>query len=60
MSLTKSWYTIEEATSKFGVSAKQLQKWVDSGVVRTEGGKGKLILFNGDDIGQELGLISSV
>lgn len=60
MTLTNNWYTIEEAASKFGVSTQQLQAWVDNGVIRFEGDKDKVILLNGDDIGQELHLIPSV
>jgi len=60
MSLTKNWYTIDEASSKFGVSTKQLQTWVDNGVVRTEGGMAKEILLNGNDIELELHLVPSV
>jgi predicted site-specific integrase-resolvase len=60
MSLTKSWYTIDEAASKFGVSIKQLQIWMDNGVVRTEEGKGKATLLNGNDIELELHLVPSV
>jgi predicted site-specific integrase-resolvase len=60
MTLTNNWYTIEEAASKFGVSTQQLQEWVDNGVIRFEGDKDKVILLNGDDIGQELHLIPSV
>jgi len=60
MSLTKNWYTIDEAASKYGVSTKELLEWVDRGLVRTEGDKGKVALLNSDDIEQELGLIPSV
>lgn len=60
MSLTKSWYTIDEAASKYGLSTKQLQKWVEDGLVRTEGVKGKMPLLNGDDIELELRLVPSV
>jgi len=60
MSLTKSWYTIEEATSKYGLSTKQLQIWVEDGFVRTEGANGKVTLLNGNDIELELQLIPSV
>lgn len=61
MSLTKSWYTFDEAASKYGLSAKQLQKWVEDGLVRTEEGKGnKVTLLNGDDIELELQLVPSV
>lgn len=60
MSLTKSWYTIDEATSKFGLSTKQLQIWVEDGLVRTEGVNGKVTLLNGNDIELELQLVPSV
>ncbi|MDD2309949.1 MAG: MerR family transcriptional regulator [Desulfuromonadaceae bacterium] len=60
MSLTKSWYTFDEAASKFGVSTKQLQIWVDNGVVRTEDGKSKITMLNGNDIELELHLVPSV
>jgi predicted site-specific integrase-resolvase len=59
MSLTKTWYTIDEAVSKYGLSTKQIQKWIDEGLVRTEEGNGKVTLINGDDIELELGLIPS-
>lgn len=60
MSLTKNWYTIDEAASKYGLSTNQLQKWVDDGLIRTEEGKGKECLLNSDDIELELQLIPSV
>jgi len=60
MSLTKSWYTIDEATSKFGVSSHQLQTWVNEGLVRTENGAGGVMLLNGYDIEQELHLVPSL
>lgn len=60
MSLTKSWYTYDEAMSKFGLSNKQLLKWVDLGLVRTELAAGKVVLLNGDDIEQELKMVPSV
>ena len=60
MSLTKSWYTIDEAASKYGLSIKQLQKWVEDGLVRTEGENGKVTFLNGDDIELELHLVPSV
>jgi len=60
MSLTKNWYTIDEAASKYGVSTVQLLQWVDLGLVRTEGEKGDVALLNSDDIEQELNLITSV
>ena len=60
MSLTKSWYTIEEAASKYGLSTRQLQKWVEDGLIRTEEGKGEVTMLNGNDIELELRLVPSV
>lgn len=60
MSLTKSWYTVDEAASKFGVSTKDLLHWAELGIVRTEEVKGSGFLLNGDDIEMKLNLIPSV
>lgn len=60
MSLSKNWYTIDEAASKYGLSSHQLQQWLESGLIRSEEGKGKVTLLNSDDIEQELGLVPSV
>jgi len=60
MSLTNSWYTIDEAASKFGLSTEHLQEWVDNGLVRTEGNNGRVILLNNDDIERQLKMSPSV
>jgi excisionase family DNA binding protein len=60
MSLIKTWYTVDEAAAKFGVPTKQLLAWVENGVLRSEGDKGKAVLLNGDDIERELNLSPSV
>ena len=60
MSLTKSWYTLEEAASKYGLSTDELQKMVDGGLVRTEEAKGKETLLNSDDIEQQLNMVPSL
>ena len=60
MSLTKNWYTIEEASSKYGITANQILHWVDRGLVRTEGEDGKINLVNCNDIELKLGLVPSV
>lgn len=59
MSLMKSWYTIDEVESKYGVDAHKLQEWVENGLIRTEENDG-VIMFNGDDIEQELEMVPSV
>jgi transposase-like protein len=59
MSLTNNWYTVDEAASKFGVPPSLLLKWVEDGLVRSEG-RGKKLLLDGNDIAQELNLIPSL
>lgn len=60
MSLTRNWYTCDEAAAKYGVSTKQLQKWVEDGLVRTEADDGGVTLLNSNDIELELRLVPSV
>ncbi len=50
MTLVKSWSTPEEAESKYGVSKKEILKWVEDGVVRCEHRDGKVIRINVDDL----------
>ena len=60
MSLTKTWYTVDDAASKYGVSVNQLLHWAELGLVRTEEDKGMVTMLNGDDIERELNLTPSV
>jgi len=50
MSLAKTWYTPDEAASKFGVPKALVIKWVDEGIVRCEQQGTKLVVVNGDDL----------
>ncbi|HTP67154.1 MAG TPA: MerR family transcriptional regulator [Geobacteraceae bacterium] len=50
MSYVKTWYTPEEAESKFGVKLAVILKWVDEGTVRAEMEGKKVVRVNGDDI----------
>lgn len=60
MSLSKSWYTVDEAASRYGVSVPRLLGWVEDGLVRSEGDADRVTLVNGDDIELELNLTPSV
>jgi hypothetical protein len=50
MSLAKTWYTVEEAESKFGVPKNLILQWVEDGLVRTEQDDGKVVTVNVDDL----------
>ncbi len=50
MSLAKTWYTPEEAESKFGVPRALILTWVEEGLVRCEQKGGKVLSVNGDDL----------
>jgi len=50
MPLGKSWYTVEEATEKFGVAREQILMWVTQAAIRTEDADGTVVRVNGDDL----------
>lgn len=50
MSLAKTWFGLDEAESKFGVSKAMILKWVDEGMVRSEQRDGRVLTVNGDDL----------
>jgi hypothetical protein len=50
MSLVKSWYTVEEAESKFGVPRARILEWVDEGLVRCEQQDRHVTVINADDL----------
>ena len=55
MSYVKTWYTLEEAESKFGLSREQILEWVEEGLVRSEQDGKKVVLVNGDDLELKIG-----
>jgi excisionase family DNA binding protein len=54
MSLVKTWYTVEEATEKFGVEKGRILEWVEQGMVRTEDAKRAVVRINADDLDLKL------
>lgn len=50
MALIKTWYTPEEAESKFGVKKAMILNWVEEGLVRCEREGGKVARVNIDDV----------
>jgi predicted site-specific integrase-resolvase len=50
LSYIKTWYTLAEAESKFGVTTELILKWVDDGLVRCETEKGTVARINADDL----------
>jgi len=50
MSLTKTWYTIDEVMDKFGLERRMITKWIDDGIVRTERTDTGIERINIDDI----------
>lgn len=54
MALMKTWYTPQEAQSKYGVEYGRLMQWVEEGLVRCEREHGKVLRVNVDDLKLEL------
>lgn len=55
MSLAKTWYTLEEASSKFGVRSSLIMEWVEEGLVRSEQEGKDIVRINGDDLELKVG-----
>jgi hypothetical protein len=50
MALYKTWYSPEDAASKFGISQEKILEWVDQGVLRYEKEGDAVTLVNVDDL----------
>lgn len=55
MLLEKSWFTLDEAESKFGVERKLILEWVKEGIVRCETEGETVVRVNADDVELKLG-----
>ena len=55
MLLEKSWFTLEEAESKFGVEKALILEWVAEGIVRCEMEREEVVRVNADDLELKLG-----
>ncbi len=55
MSFVKTWYSLDEAESKFGVRRSLILEWVEEGTVRCEEEGKKVVRVNGDDIELKIG-----
>lgn len=50
MTLTKSWYSLEEAVEKFGLERREIEGWVEDGLLRAETEGKKVISVHADDL----------
>jgi predicted site-specific integrase-resolvase len=50
MSVGKTWFTLEEAQNKYGISHSLLLEWVSEGLVRAEREEGHIVRVNVDDL----------
>jgi hypothetical protein len=50
MSLGKTWYTLGEASAKFGLDSSLILKWAEDGGVRTEQPDTRMMQVNIDDL----------
>ncbi len=50
MSLVKTWYSMADATDKFGLQMSELVAWVEEGLVRAEREGERVVRVNIDDV----------
>ena len=54
MSLVKTWYEVDEAADKYGLTRKDLLELVREGLVRSEEENGEVVRVNADDVKLQL------
>ncbi len=54
MALHKTWYSVEDAASKFGVPQEKILGWIEQGIVRSEREGDTVSLVNIDDLKIEI------
>ncbi|MBT1073342.1 MerR family transcriptional regulator [Pelotalea chapellei] len=50
MSLTKTWYAIDEIVEKFGLERWMIAQWIEDGTVRSEMADAGVQIINIDDV----------
>lgn len=55
ISIVRTWCTLDEAETKYGVPRNQILGWAEEGVVRVEEEEGKVVRVNVDDIELKVG-----
>ena len=55
MSIPQTWYTLEEAESKFGLKRSVILELVEEGTVRCEQKGNEVVRVNGDDLELKIG-----
>lgn len=60
MTWDKTWYTLEEAVSKFGLERDQILAWVEEGLVRAEEEGKKVVRVNSDDLALKVEELSGI
>ncbi len=60
MTWDKTWYTLEEAVSKFGLERAQILAWVEEGLVRAEEEGKKVVRVNSDDLALKVEELSGI
>jgi len=50
MTLTTTWYSLEEAMEKYGLERREIEGWVEDGLLRAETEGKRVISVHADDL----------